>query len=318
MPKRMMEKVEGVIQAWLRLRPDSHEPREVTFLKNVARSTVCRLEGVGPGGSGIVAKRCPWAAGDLEFFIYSEILGALPMDSLRCYGFVEEDGGEYGWLFLEDGGIEPIVGKGESFPITFADWLGTLHGSTSSLGSLGRLPSRGPGWYREILQTAQFGLCQSLLERKLADEDRSAVEGILVCFGVLEQNWHEVEERCDGLPWALVHGDLQPKNIMTRRTSSGVTFLPLDWEEAGWGPPAADLAGIDAPSYWCAAQKMWPHAELRHVEAQVLCGSLFKNLAAVGWETVRLTSGSPEKALRRLRIYAPQMSASTLALGLEI
>jgi hypothetical protein len=64
---------------------------------------VCRIEGVGPGGSDIVAKWCPRRAGELETFIYREILDRLSMESVRCYGFIDEGIGEYGWLFLEDG-----------------------------------------------------------------------------------------------------------------------------------------------------------------------------------------------------------------------
>src|SRR5437899_5621202 len=156
-----MKQVQQVIQAWLRCCPDYPEPREIAFLKNSSRSIVCRLDGIGPGCSGIVAKRCPRGDGDFESFIYNEILGPLPLASLRCYGFIEEeDGGEYGWLFLEDGGTEPIASTGET---TFAHWLGVLHTSTSSLGESGRLPHRGPAWYLEGLWTAQSGLCQSLL-----------------------------------------------------------------------------------------------------------------------------------------------------------
>jgi aminoglycoside phosphotransferase (APT) family kinase protein len=163
-----------------------------------------------------------------------------------------------------------------------------------------------------------LGLCQSLLKRKSAEEARSAVKSILFYFDVLEQNWHRVEECCDGLPWALVHGDLQPKNIMTRRTPSGVAFLPLDWEEAGWGPPAVALAGIDVAAYWSAVHEKWPIVELHRVEEQACCGAIFQLLAATGWETLRLISGSPQKALRRLQIYAPRMRASIQAFGLEI
>src|SRR5712671_4960175 len=317
-PEQIVEKVRPAVQAWLRLRPDSSEPSGITLLKNTLRSTVCRIEGVGPGGSGIVAKWCPRADGELEAFIYSEVLDRLSMESVRCYGFIEEGSGEYGWLFLEDGGIKRVADKGESFPMAFARWLALLHGSASNLPIRGRLPERGPAWYLEILRTARLGLCRNLPERNWGDLDRSATETIMVCFEILERNWHLVEERCEGLPWTLVHCDLQPKNVLIRETASGIAFLPLDWEDAGWGAPAADLAEIDAHSYWSTARKTWPSIELRRVEEQVCCGAMFQILSAVGWEVVRLAAGSQEKAMRRLRIYAPRLTASTEALGLEV
>ena len=317
-PEQIVEKARPAVQAWLRLRPGSSEPSGITLLKNTLRSTVCRIEGVGPGGSGIVAKRCPRAEGELEAFIYREVLDRLSIEAVRCYGFFEEGSGEYGWLFLEDGGIKRVADKGESFPIAFAHWLALLHGSASHLPIRGRLPHRGPGWYLETLRAARLGFCQSLAERNLADLDRSAIEMMLVCFEALERNWHVVEEHCEGLPWTLVHCDLQPKNILTRHTHSGVAFLPLDWEDAGWGTPAADLAEIDALSYWSTARTTWTSIELQQVEKQARCGALFKILSAVGWEMQRLAAGSEERAMRRLRIYAPRLAAGTQALGLEV
>ena len=313
-----MEKVHPAVQAWLRLRPSSSEPGRITLLKNTLRSTVCRLERVGPGGSGIVAKWCPRAEGELEAFIYREVLDRLSMESVRCYGFVGDGAGEYGWLFLEDGGVTQVGGKRESFPATFAHWLALLHGAASNLPIRSRLPERGPAWYLETLRAAQRELHRSLPERNWSDLDRLAVESILIRFEILERNWHVVEERCEGLPWTLVHCDLQPKNILIRHTASGIGFLPLDWEDAGWGPPATDLARIDAISYWSTARRTWANIEFQQVEEQACCGALFQILSAVGWETVRLAAGSEEKAMRRLGIYAPRLTASTRALGLEV
>ncbi len=71
-------------------------------------------------------------------------------------------------------------------------------------------------------------------------------------------------------------------------------------------------------SYWSTAQRTWPGIELRRVDEQVVCGVLFKILSAVGWEMSRLAAGSEEKATRRLRIYAPRLTASTQGLGLEV
>ncbi len=317
-PEEIVERVRLAAQAWLRLRPGSCEPGGITLLKDTSRSTVCRIEGVGPGRSGIIAKRCPRADGELEAFIYTEVLERLSIESVRCYGFIEEGAGEHGWLFLEDGGFTQVADKGESFPIPFAHWLALLHGSASKLPIRGRLPERGPAWYLEILRASRLGLCQSLPERNWGDLDRSAAESMLVCFEILERNWHLVEERCEGLPWTLVHCDLQPKNVLIRHSASGIAFLPLDWEEAGWGAPATDLARIDAASYWSTARRTWASIELRRVEEQVCCGALFQILSAVGWEMVRLAAGSEEKAMRRLRMCATQLTASTQALGLEV
>lgn len=317
-PGQIEEMVRPAVQAWLQLRPGSSRPRAITLLKNTFRSTVCRIEGVGPGGSHIISKWCPRADGESEAFIYGEILEQLSLESVRCYGFVEEGAGEYGWLFLEDCGNTTISGKGESLRAAFSHWLARLHGAASNLRIGGRLPERGPEWYLEILRRVRRDLCQSVAERDWSDRDRSVAESILVCLEILERSWHVLEELCVGLPQTLVHCDLQPKNVLIRHTDSGVAFLPLDWEEAGWGPPAPDLAKIDTVSYWATARETCASMKLERVEEQARCGVLFQNLSAIAWEMVRLAAGSQERAMRRLRIYAPQLNASTQALGLEV
>ena len=317
-PEQIAEKVPPAVQAWFQLRPDSSATCGATLLKNTARSTVCRIEGVGPGGSHIVAKRCSRTDGELEAFVYREVLDRLSLASLHCYGFVDEGDGEYGWLFLEDGGAAQVAGKGQGFPLDFSPWLAQLHASASSLPIRNRLPDRGPAWYLEILRTSRLELCQRAYEGNWDDSSRSAIEEILTCFEILGKNWRLIEERCEVLPRTMVHCDLQAKNILVRHTGNGNAFLPLDWEYAGWGPPAADLAGIDAQGYCSAAQRTWPQLKLQQVQEQINCGKLFHIISAVGWEALRLAAGSEEKALRRLQIYAPRLRAAIQRLGLGV
>ncbi len=212
--QQIAEKVRPAVQAWLRFRPGSSEPSGIRLLKNTSRSTVCRIEGVGPGGSGIVAKWCPRADGELEAFIYREVLDRLSMASVCCHGFIDDGSGDYGWLFLEDGGIKRVADKGESLPMAFSHWLALLHGSASDLPLRGRLPERGPAWYLETLRAARLGLCQSLRKQNWGDLDRSAFDTMLVCLEVLERNWHIVEERCEGLPWTLVTAIFNQKTFL--------------------------------------------------------------------------------------------------------
>ena len=316
--EQTLEKEHPAIQAWLRLWPGSSESGEVMLLTETGKSAVYKLNGLGPHGTDIVAKRCNPRTGYLESVIYNEILCRLPMPSLRCYGFLEDHDGALGWLFLEDGGTTGIADQNESLGAALACWLGTLHTSASSLVSLGHLPDRGPAFFLVTLRCARERLRKSFPHLEASSEDWKVLEGLLACLDALEAAWHRIVERCETLPWTLVHCDLRSKNILMRPAPGGIAFLPLDWEFAGWGPPAADLDGIDCYSYWASIRKMWPGVELRCIEEQACCGTLFQLLAAVGWEMERLVSGAAERAVRRLRIYAPSMSASTLALGVKV
>jgi aminoglycoside/choline kinase family phosphotransferase len=283
----------------------------VTLLSENADSVVCRLEGVGPGGCAVIAKRCPRERGEVEALIYTEVLTRLPLESLHCHGFLAEDDHQYGWLFLEDGGRTSLTSLGEGVPTAIAPWLGVLHSSLSSVQALARLlPDRGPEHYLLTLRTVRQRILEILSHGEMTGEDRTGFENLVSCLGAVEERWDSVRERCGGLPWTLAHGDLKSKNILVRQSESGLTLLAIDWECAGWGPPAVDLARIDCASYWRAVHGRWPNVGLRDVEEHARCGALFNWLMAVGWD---LRWGAPENAVRK---FGQRLSASARALGL--
>jgi hypothetical protein len=59
---------------------------------------------VGPAGAAIIAKRSRQGPALVERTVYQEILPHLPVSGLRYYGCVEEPGGLFAWLLLEDAG----------------------------------------------------------------------------------------------------------------------------------------------------------------------------------------------------------------------
>ena len=325
------------VENWQRLRPNSPEPRRVTQLSRKRRRVVYRLEGVGPGDSAVIAKRCPRESAELEAFIYNEVLSQLPLQCVQCYGVVSEHDDQYSWLFLEDGGTTTLGDLTESVPTAISHCLGVLHSSTSATQTLARrLPDRSPAYYLATLRTARQGIEETLSKPDVRDEDRAGLENLVSCLEMVEDGWDGVSQRCAALPWSLVHGDFQLKNVLARRSTTGFNLLTIDWEYAGWGPPAVDLARlelaasaldrastdpyarwcaeIDCASYWHAVQGTWPGVELRDVEEQARCGMLFKWLAAVGWETERLRVGSWRA--QHLGMYVPLVRASAQILGL--
>src|SRR6266567_8187887 len=60
------------VMAWNRLRPNSVEPTGLEVLKRKAKSAVYRLEGVGPDGATVIAKRCHAKTAAFEWMIYQE------------------------------------------------------------------------------------------------------------------------------------------------------------------------------------------------------------------------------------------------------
>src|SRR5438067_2464973 len=82
-------------------------PQRIEILKLKNKSAVYRLVGAGPEGSSVIAKRCRRATASIEQMIYQEFLPRLPLPRLEYYGLVDESGGDFCWLFLQDaGGLE--------------------------------------------------------------------------------------------------------------------------------------------------------------------------------------------------------------------
>src|SRR5713226_6009648 len=96
LPDSLLERC--AVKAWSRLRPNSVEPTGLEVLKRTAKSAVYRLEGVGPDGATVIAKRCHAKTAAFEWMIYQEFLPRLPMPALCTYGFLPEPDGESCWL----------------------------------------------------------------------------------------------------------------------------------------------------------------------------------------------------------------------------
>src|SRR5207249_6592353 len=103
LPERLAE--HRAVRAWAALNPDRVVPESIEVLKFKrleSKSAVYRLNGVAPDGSAVVAKRCLAGTASVERIIYEEFLPQMPLPAVRYYGNVEEPGGEFCWLFLEN------------------------------------------------------------------------------------------------------------------------------------------------------------------------------------------------------------------------
>jgi hypothetical protein len=305
------------VEAWQELRQGSGVPAHIDILKGrgePGRRCAYRLAGVGPGGASVVAKRCPLAKVCVERTVYTEVFPHLPVSTPRFYGSIEEKGGRFGWLFLEDVGDESYSSANEEHRRLAGRWLGALHTSAARLAAAVRLPDRGPGHYLERLRSARARILANLANPALKAADLAVLEAIIVRYADLEARWHQVERFCEGLPRTVVHGDFADKNLRVRTCPSGTALLPFDWSSAGWGVPAIDLAQTpltsarfaadpDLTSYWTAVRDPWPEFDLQTVQQWGQLGTLFRLLAGVAWITSSLGQEWVEKAVRTLRFY---------------
>jgi Phosphotransferase enzyme family len=308
------------VKAWGRLLPGQVEPESVEILREKKETAIYRLEGVGLAGSTVIAKRCPQVGAVIEQTIYKEILPHLSITGIHYYGFVGEPDNKFCWLFLEDAGEETYSPYIEEHRALAAQWLGLMHTSAAHVAAAGHLSGRGPGHYLEHLQSGRAKILRSLANRALKVDDLVVLESIVSQCEILESYWSQVERFCEGLPQTLVHGDFTGKNLRVRTGRAGITLLAFDWEMAGWGIPAADLAqsaqlrtgGFSAnPSiltYWSAVQDHWPSLDLPTIQRLANCGKAFRCLAAINWKAERLMEEGADWVLSEMRIYQAELS----------
>ena len=329
MPKRVTKVVTPTnmlefpaIKAWRELRPEPVQPDEIEILKGrkeTAMKRAYRLAGVGPEGSAVIAKWCRRAKALIEHTIYEEVLRHLPIPTLRCYGLVEERDGEFCWLFLEDAGEERYSAFTEEHRRLAARWLGLLHTSAARVGLAARLPDLGQDHYLWRLRSARDRILGNLANPALNADDHAVLEAILSQCAILESRWDRVDRLCKGMPRAVVHGDFAEKNIRIRTNGAGITILPFDWGNAGWGVPAIDLAQSPLPAkgftgnpdiaaYWEVVRDHWPSFDLQTIQQWANLATMLRTIVAINWDALSLAYQWVETPMIWMRHYLETMA----------
>jgi thiamine kinase-like enzyme len=188
-----------------------------------------------------------------------------------------------------------------------AQGLGRLHRSAADDPRAARLPDAGPGRYLASLRAGREGVRRNLGNRALTDADREILNGLLEQLDAVESRWPAIEQACQGLPVTLVHGDFRPKNVRIRDAHAGTALYVLDWEMAGWGIPAADLASaigpamtvaIDPETYLNVMRERWPDLDDRALQRLAILGRIFQALASADWGSSSLIFESVRHLLR--------------------
>jgi ATP-binding cassette, subfamily B, bacterial len=313
------------VRAWRQLNPHA-EPRMITPLVGRRRkNSIYRLEGAGRAGVAVIAKRSPKATALIERTVYEEVLPRLPVPSLHEYGYVEEPDGEHGWLFLEEAtGVEYLQLLNEHRS-RVGRWLGLLHTSAAGANVKGRLPDAGPGRYLDLLWEARTSMLQNLDNPVLTPDDVAFIEALEERLRDLAAHWHRLAEACDGVPQTLVHGDFSGKNMRLQSSNKDTNVLVFDWETAGWGVPAVDLAQSAVPSsklaanadiatYWSTVRQQWPETSPEAWQRLAYCGTVFRSLAVLYWQSKDLTHDWAHSYVGSMRMFAAEVEHALVRL----
>ena len=252
---------------------------------------IYRLVFADPRRPAVFAKQSQTAALALELMIYQEILSRLPGTAPPFLGTCADRDGST-WLFVEGVGDRKLSDGNPEHRVLAARWLGSFHRSAASQSEAARLPDAGPGRYLGHLRAGRDAIRRHFENPGFAAEDLAVLTGVLEELDSLEARWPEIENACDGMPVTLVHGDLRPKNVRIRDRRAVPAVFAIDWEMAGWGVPAADLAGacgpgptiaVDAKTYRETVRERWGDLDAADVGRLSSLGRIFQALAGIDW-----------------------------------
>jgi hypothetical protein len=307
------------VRVWNQLQPERVEPESIEILKKRRKSTVYRLKGVGPDGAAVIAKRSWLAKALVERTIHEEILPHVPIPALSYYGFVVEEGGEHGWLFLADAVGEEYSPYIAAHRALTARWLGLIHTSAVGVAAAARLPDRGPDYYLECLRSAHDKILRNLTNPALTADDLTVLKTVVGQCEVVVSHWSQIEQLCARLPRTLIHGDFAPKNMRVRTGRAPLALLPFDWGSAGWGSIAPDLvqSGISANNFWASpdlavycsmVRESWPYLDVQDIQPLAIFGKMFRCLVCINLDAESLGTEWVEKCMWNMRSYAAEMA----------
>ncbi len=238
--------------------------------------------------AAVFAKHSEGRFGAIERVCYEALLPHIRVSSPAFYGSLRDDDGSW-WLFVEDAGREWYSLSNPVHRRLAGRWIGQLHREGASLPSARMLPPAGPERYLTHLRAGRERIERNFANPGLTADDRDVLKTSLALLDDVESRWPRIERSCEGPPATLVHGDFQPKNIRVLRET---TILVLDWEMAGWGNPAVDLAPpcaadltshVDLEAYAAEIGSEWPGVDAAAIHRLSAIGLVLRRLAAMDW-----------------------------------
>jgi len=316
------------VQAWLQVHPDSGAPRSLELLQRRRYSTVYRLNDIGQDRPAVIAKRCRTATAHIERMIYDELLPLTGMPALRCYGTVQEEDGEFCWVFLEDAAGAAYSPQLRDDRALAGRWLAAMHLTTACANLQPCLPNRALNHYLQSMHGCRAIALHYLGVNELPAADAEVLRNVVTHMDTIESLWNQIEEICEVMPQSMVHGDFVIKNLRIRDSTAGPALFVFDWEFAGWGVPATDLAQFtdraaspDLNIYCSILRRGGSHLDLHDIQAVAACGNLLRIVDQVNWATAGFEFvSSPQlvKVIALLACYQTSMVEAVRTFRMEL
>jgi thiamine kinase-like enzyme len=316
------------VRAWRSIGPERPLPTGVgpaQFKRHAKRTNIYRLEDAAPGGGAVIAKSCRPGYGATERILYEEYLSNLPVRTPGYLGCVEDPATSRLWVFMRELRGEPYAHDDRRHREYAARWLGALHVGAQAIGRRPGLPAADSRRYLEHLRHTRELIDTHRDNPVLMDEDREFLELLLRHYDEIERVWNRMEDYCAAAPHTLVHGDFNGKNVFVQSAGEPPGIAVFDWEFAGWGPPAVDLAQFeghaklaatpDLATYFDMVRDLWPKHDRADVERLANCGTLFRSLAVLDWESFGLAHDWARRQIVTMRLVEPDLRLALHRLG---
>ena len=114
------------------------------------------------------------------------------------------------------------------------------------------------------------------------------------------------------------------RNLRIRPGANGPALLVYDWEMAGWGFPATDLAQVDRcaradlDAYYSSARQDFPQLDFSDIQWLANYGNLLRVVDAIYWATLFMVRDAYRSLLKPLQMigkYEAQLAASLHAVN---
>jgi len=301
------------VVAWSRLTGSSAVPNRIIRL-NKGHSIVYRLLGMKENGDSVIAKLSTREDAEMTRIICKRLLPLVPKPALVFYGLLQM-GIHKTWMFLEDGGPVKCSRENPQDLRAMSAWLAAVHACLAGHAEDSSLPETGLSMYLEKLRAGRKRIQNGLNLPELDAEDRVTLRSVVEWFDHLEERWDNLEALVAGGPRTLVHGDFAPKNVLVRQAAGTLDVFPIDWETAGWGPPAADMGeSLDLITYRAEALRYGVSWSVETIRGWASAGKILRHIAAFEWASWSLIGGWPPRGVRRMR---PRLEDARIASSLE-
>ena len=286
------------VVAWNQLTGARAVPNRITRL-NEGHSVVYRLLGVKDGDS-VIAKLCSRHDAEMTRVICTRLLPLVPKPALVFYGSLQASLNDF-WVFLEDAGSLQYSLDDPGHISAVSAWLAAVHACLAGHVKNLSLPDTGLSRYLKQLRAGRQRIVESLSLQEFGAEDGATLRSVVGWFDQVEAQWDKLETLVSG-PHTLVHGDFAPKNILLRQNAGTLEVFPIDWETAGWGPPAPDIGECpDLVTYRVEALRYGVAWNAETLRGWAAAGKVLRYIAALEWASTFLTRGWPPRGVRRMK-----------------